>query len=373
MSRFSWRRRDSDDVSEVEGDHVQLKIAQAQEEHLLPLKEDVAEWVAKTLELWDVTADNLMTRLDTGVLLCRLARLIHQKAEDCKRAGLVKEVPPMRFRCWENAKPESFYARDNTENFLRWCRKFGVHEAVLFESDGLVLHTQTRTVVLCLLELGRIASRFGVEPPGLVKLEKEIEEEYGSDTCSTCSSPLLTPRATSGATTPVSTSERGGGSSLPSARSSPGATTTTPNTRKTQSARPASNRRASQPPPPPSELDLKVMQIVDTVCDDSSHVKRISEGRYHIAGKTVYIRLLKGRHVMVRVGGGWDTLDHYLSRHQEPQRVSRVDRRTSLVEDLASLQQCRNGTSPPPVADTSFLHIRSRYRPTSCTSNRKSR
>jgi hypothetical protein len=27
------------------------------------------------------------------------------------------------------------------------------------------------------------------------------------------------------------------------------------------------------------------------------------------------VQLLKGRHVMVRVGGGWDTLDHYLIKH----------------------------------------------------------
>ncbi|BES87346.1 growth arrest-specific protein 2-like [Nesidiocoris tenuis] len=25
--------------------------------------------------------------------------------------------------------------------------------------------------------------------------------------------------------------------------------------------------------------------------------------------------LLKGRHMMVRVGGGWDTLEHFLQRH----------------------------------------------------------
>lgn len=46
-------------------------------------------------------------------------------------------MPSVRFKCWENAKSESFYARDNAENFIRWCRKFGVHEAVIFESDGL--------------------------------------------------------------------------------------------------------------------------------------------------------------------------------------------------------------------------------------------
>lgn len=46
-------------------------------------------------------------------------------------------VPVFNFKPWENAKPKSFYARDNVENFTRWCRRFGVNESVLFESDGL--------------------------------------------------------------------------------------------------------------------------------------------------------------------------------------------------------------------------------------------
>ena len=29
----------------------------------------------------------------------------------------------------------------------------------------------------------------------------------------------------------------------------------------------------------------------------------------------IYFQLLKGRHVMVRVGGGWDTFESYITKH----------------------------------------------------------
>lgn len=42
----------------------------------------------------------------------------------------------------------------------------------------------------------------------------------------------------------------------------------------------------------------------------------VAEGKYRIGDTkvTIYVRVLRS-HVMVRVGGGWDTLSHYLEKH----------------------------------------------------------
>lgn len=419
-------------------DEFYLRVTKRQEEHLIPLKEDLADWLNKSLDVEDITADNFLDKLDNGVIVCRLAKLIQARAEHCcQLSGSSKVVPSFEFKCWGNAKSGTFFARDNVDNFLRWCRKFGVNESVMFESDGLVLHNQPRCVVLCLLELGRIASRFGVEPPGLVQLEKEIEEQEQQllqqeddvpeallgavadeeESSSACSSPALSRAhsclsdddvasstgdqpglATSNGGTdsavetslepqlpgavadvvdgvPINGSSRnkdeddddgrdsglpheGGaddsldGSSLNGTSSTPSPPPPEPPVQ-AKAAKKAEGKKKA-----PSDLDRKVRKIASRVCQSETQIKRISEGRYCIGGRIYFVRLLKEKHVMIRVGGGWDTLEHFLSRH-DTCNVILLNRRSSSASEDGSHSPSSGSTcslltgTPSPLGSSS--------------------
>ncbi|GFR18018.1 growth arrest-specific protein 2 [Trichonephila clavata] len=93
----------------------------------------------------------------------------------------------LQLKYWESAKRETFFARDNAEMFIRWCKSFGVRDAVLFESDGLVLQTQPRTVILCLLELSRLASKYGVLLPPPIQVPQAATLALEEEEISECS------------------------------------------------------------------------------------------------------------------------------------------------------------------------------------------
>ena len=156
---------------------IQAELAAKEREALEVIKEDLCHWLADVLQL-KINGHTFLETLDTGVELCSLATLVQQSAksprEGVKKSKIIN-VPMEVVNCNKKAERGSFFARDNTSNFIRWCRNLGVEEAVIFESEGLVLHKDEKRVILSLLDVARYAEQVGISPPQLVRMEKEIE------------------------------------------------------------------------------------------------------------------------------------------------------------------------------------------------------
>ncbi|CAH0397232.1 unnamed protein product [Chilo suppressalis] len=330
-------------------DFYREKILYSQARQLFPLQEDLADWINKTIGISYLTGENFLDVLDNGAELCQLAAVIHDRAREALDQGLiVGPVPQIKGRCWQRAARRSFFSRDNAENFLTFCRELGVHENLLFESDDLVLHNQPRQVILCLLEVARLASRWGLEPPGLVQLEKEIaleERDSGIDTTSAWQFREASPhRDKSKDVVPPST---------PNQDETQLSVPDNVDAESTKSEETVASTDSDVPLKPTNELDKRVQLVTRLMergcscgagkCSKLLKVKKVGEGRYNIAGRNVFIRLLKGRHMMVRVGGGWDTLEHFLSRHEPCQvRLVTPGRRATTLSPLPTLPAPRD-------------------------------
>eukprot|EP00105_Crassostrea_gigas_P018575 XP_011436740.1 PREDICTED: growth arrest-specific protein 2 isoform X3 [Crassostrea gigas] len=248
---------------EVEECHVSQKLAVLQEESLKPIKEDLAEWIARTLGI-EITTDNFLEILDNGVHLCNLAKIIQGKAEECVMDGSYTEpLPKVSLKYRNNATSGSWFARDNTANFLKWCKAFGMADDQMFETEYLVSHTGEKSVLMTILELARIGYKFGLDPPNLIRMEKEIEKEE-----------------------------------------------------EVVEVKPAKPSGLDAEVQDPDNSQSHMVRRIAFLCKCHDHVKKLGDGKYLIFGKVVQIRFLKNRHLMVRVGGGWDTLENYLIHHR---------------------------------------------------------
>ncbi|XP_048840371.1 GAS2-like protein 2A isoform X2 [Brienomyrus brachyistius] len=175
----------------------------------------------------------------------------------------------------------------------------------MFETDDLVLRKNEKNFVLCLLEVARRASRFGMVAPVLIQLEQEIEEEIREE----LHMPL-------------------GG--VPKAR------------------RPQSQLSDFR------DLDEMVQHLVSRcTCPAQFPMAKVSEGRYRAGDSSalIFVRILRS-HVMVRVGGGWDTLEHYLDKHDpcrctslthKQPRTTRLQHPTAPVHEVRTVPTAQHG------------------------------
>eukprot|EP00041_Stephanoeca_diplocostata_P009568 m.148136 g.148136 ORF g.148136 m.148136 type:complete len:777 (-) comp17792_c0_seq7:213-2543(-) len=268
-------------------------------EILQTFREDLAEWMSDVLAMPGITSENFFESIENGGVLCRLAQSLHNsEVEWCTQRTTSEKAASMKLlkkpACNLKAAPGSFFARDNLAGFLRWCSGLGVPDVQLFEPNDLVERKSDKNVLNSLMEIARHCH---VQVPKLVQMEREIEQEMRSP------SPPPTP--------PVVPTDEPDDDPLPNPP------------KKVAKQKPKSM--------PKDELSVKVENLSNLY---GIRLIRVKKGQYKIANssrtnKALFVRLLRS-HVVVRVGGGWDTLEHYLSTHERVGvELSQVARRSS--------------------------------------------
>ena len=109
-------------------DEISSRISEQSAKNFIPLIEDVAEWLAKLFEK-DIDVDNFMDELDNGYLICQLAEKVLEASDrfyakdNILEANSTSPLPKLKFKKHKHATKESFLARENAANFLRFvCR-----------------------------------------------------------------------------------------------------------------------------------------------------------------------------------------------------------------------------------------------------------
>ncbi|KAM5238776.1 GAS2-like protein 1 isoform 2-T2 [Ctenodactylus gundi] len=345
----------ADPVAGIAGSAAKsVRPFRSSEAYVQAMKEDLAEWLNALYGLGlPGGGEGFLTGLATGTALCQHANAVTEAA---RALAAARPSQGVAFQA-HGVAPGSFVARDNVATFIGWCRReLGVPEVLMFETEDLVLRKNEKSVVLCLLEVARRGARLGLLAPRLVQFEQEIERELH-------------------APTPDLPAAGGDAPETAAAAAAPGT--------------PARGPRMT--PSDLRNLDELVREILGRcTCPDQFPMIKVSEGKYRVGDSSllIFVRVLRS-HVMVRVGGGWDTLEHYLDKHDpcrcssaahrppqsrartfSPQRVSPApsprpgspvpgsERRGSRPEATAiSLRSTREGPESPLSSSSSSLSV----------------
>ncbi|KAM6155383.1 GAS2-like protein 1 [Rhynchocyon petersi] len=276
----------ADPVASIAGSAAKsVRPFRSSEAYVEAMKEDLAEWLNALYGLGLPSGgDGFLAGLATGTTLCQHANAVTEAA---RALAVPRPARGVTFQV-HSVAPGSFMARDNVATFIAWCRtELGVPEVLMFETEDLVLRKNEKSVVLCLLEVARRGARLGLLAPRLVQFEQEIERELRA-TPPAPNAPASREDSTE-AVTATGAPPRGPRMTLSDLRN----------------------------------LDELVREILGRcTCPDQFPMIKVSEGKYRVGDSSllIFVRVLRS-HVMVRVGGGWDTLEHYLDKH-DPCRCS---------------------------------------------------
>ncbi|XP_062874003.1 GAS2-like protein 2B [Trichomycterus rosablanca] len=299
-----------------------IRPFKSSEEYLYAMKEDLAEWLNTLYDL-DITVDSFMEGLETGCSLCRHANNVNRAALDflAQHPNAARQLlAPRRDVAFQsrNVVPGSFLARDNVSNFIGWCRhELHIKDVLMFETNDLVERCNEKNFVLCLLEVARRGAKFGMLAPMLVQLEEEIEEEIRDqeklqENPGKPSRTFVREKSTAGSEPELINSWQ-------------------------QQKRVLCDMR---------NLDELVREILGQCsCPAQFPMTKVSEGKYKVGDSSalIFIRVLR-THVMVRVGGGWDTLEHYLDKH-DPCRCSAFSHRYQQGKSSGQTPHSKNSSA----------------------------
>ncbi|XP_036319675.1 GAS2-like protein pickled eggs [Rhagoletis pomonella] len=186
-------------------------------------------------------------------------------------------------------------------------------------------------VILCLLEVARRGAKFGMLAPMLVQMERQIDREIAADN-----------KANGiGCGTQTDNADATGTQTEIGINTDSVATETDMFDTDSENEDDDDDSPMLMYGPQPQiitndlkSLDEMVRDLVEKcTCPSQFPMVRVSEGKYRIGDTKVliFVRILRS-HVMVRVGGGWDTLAHYLDKH-DPCRC-KVQHRASIAARL---------------------------------------
>nr|CAD7426434.1 unnamed protein product [Timema monikensis] len=242
-------------------------------------------------------------------------------------APLLANMGRVKYR--GTAQAGTFFARDNVSNFIAWCRQgLDIMECLLFETDDLCLRKNEKHVILCLLEVARRGARLGMPAPVLVQMEREIDRELAAEQRAMAPNNAGSDFSDEEDVPPISipqivTNDLKSLDEMTKQLTSQYFSSKFHDKRKREGGLGALSVLVApvcvvgSGLAPSTYPVLIVRDLVERCkCPVQFPMIRVSEGKYRIGDTKVliFVRILR-KHVMVRVGGGWDTLSHYLDKH----------------------------------------------------------